>query len=55
MDEVVWTVTVIIMLLHLLSVFHCSGKVYSELFCHAFDAIRVLTIDAFLLIGALFC
>ena len=42
------------MLLHLLSIFHCSGKVYNELFCHAFNTIRVLTIDAFLLIGTLF-
>ena len=54
MDEMVWAVTVLTMLLHLLSIFHCSGKVYNELFCPAFNAIWVLTIYAFLLISTLF-
>ena len=36
-------------LLLLLSVIHCSGKTYYEFFGYAFDAIRVFTVNAFLL------
>ena len=52
-DEVVWAITVITMLLPLLSIFHCSGKLYNELSCHAFNAIWVLMVNDFLLIGTL--
>ena len=41
-------------LLLLLSILHCSGKVYNELFSYAFDAILIFTVNAFFLVGTLF-
>ena len=52
MDEVVWAVTVITMLLCLLCLLHCSSKMHYEFLSYPFDAIWVVTISDFLLIGA---
>ena len=54
MDEVIQAATVITALLHLLSILHCSGKVYSELFGYAINAIQVFAVNIFLLVSAFF-
>ena len=53
-DKVIQAATVVTAFLLLLSIFHCSGKVSNELFGHAFNAIWVFTVDAFLLVGTFF-
>ena len=52
--KVIWAATVVTVLLLLLSILHCSCKVYNELFGYAFDAIWVFVVDAFLFVGTLF-
>ena len=54
MDEVIWAVTVITMLLYLLIILDSSGKMYHELFKYAFNAIGIIAINAFLLITFFF-
>ena len=54
MDKMIQAVTVVTSLFLLLSVLHCSGKVYNELFSYALNATGILACSIFLLVSTLF-